>query len=132
MRGAAVAPIPMLEGLSEVIDRYDGLILDLWGVLHDGVRPYPGAIDALRRLRQQRKRTVILSNGPRRVAPLVRRNAEIGITPDLYDVLHSSGEETWRLLRERAGPAVAALGRRVFPIAPERDRDLLDGLDLEI
>jgi HAD superfamily hydrolase (TIGR01459 family) len=132
MRGAAVAPILMLEGLSEVIDRYDGFILDLWGVLHDGVRPYPGAIDGVRRLRQQRKRAIILSNGPRRAAALIRRIAEIGITPDLYDGLHSSGEETWRLLRERADPAIAALGRRVFPIAPERDRDLLDGLDLEI
>src|SRR5215813_2576328 len=100
MRGAAAAPIPMLEGLSEVIDRYDGFILDLWGVLHDGVRPYPGAIDALRRLRRRRKRAIILSNGPRRAAALVRRIAEIGIMPDLYDGLHSSGEETWRLLRE--------------------------------
>src|SRR5215475_11535472 len=111
MLGAAAVPITMLDGLSAISDRYDGLILDLWGVLHDGVRPYPGAIDALRRLKQPRQRTVILSNGPRRVAPLVRRNAEIGITPDLYDVLHSSGEETWRLLRERTDPAIAALGR---------------------
>src|SRR5262249_19243456 len=70
-------------------------------------------------------------NGPRRAAALARRTAEIGITPDLYDELHSSGEETWRLLRERSEPAIAALGNRVFPIAPERDRDLLDGLDLK-
>jgi len=122
----------MIEGLAAIVDRYDGFILDLWGVLHDGVRPYPGVKDALRELRRQRKRAVILSNGPRRAAALIRRITEIGITADLYEALHSSGEETWRLLRERADPAMAALGRRVFPIAPERDRDLLDGLDLEI
>lgn len=131
MHGAAVAPIPMLGGLSAVADRYDGFILDLWGVLHDGVRPYPGAVDTLRQLERQGKRAIILSNGPRRAASLVRRTGEIGITPDLYEQLHSSGEETWRLLRERPDPAIAALGRRVFPIVPERDRDLLDGLDLE-
>ena len=122
----------MLGGLSAVADRYDGFILDLWGVLHDGVRPYPGVIDTLRQLRRRGKRALILSNGPRRAASLARRTGEVGITADLYDDLHSSGEETWRLLRERPDPAAAALGRRVFPIMPERDRDLLAGLDLEV
>jgi HAD superfamily hydrolase (TIGR01459 family) len=131
MHGAA-APTPILTGLAAVADRYDGFILDLWGVLHDGVRPYPAAADTLRHLKRQGKHAIILSNGPRRAVALVRRTGEIGITADLYDELHSSGEETWRLLRERPDPAIAALGRRVFPIAPERDRDLLDGLDLEI
>ncbi len=121
----------MLGGLSAVADRYDGFVLDLWGVLHDGVRPYPGVVDTLQQLKRRGKRAVILSNGPRRAASLARRTGEIGITPDLYDELHSSGEETWRLLRERPEPAIAALGRRAFLIAPERDRDLLDGLDLE-
>ena len=132
MHGAAAAPTPILTGLSAVADRYDGFVLDLWGVLHDGARPYPGAVDTLRQLKRQGKHAIILSNGPRRAAALVRRTGEIGITADLYDELHSSGEETWRLLRARPDPAIAALGRRVFPIAPERDRDLLDGLDLEI
>lgn len=131
MPGAAAAPISMLGGLSAIADRYDGYILDLWGVLHDGLRPYPGVVDTLRELKRRRKRTIVLSNGPRRAASLVRRIREIGITPDLYDELHSSGEETWRLLRERSAPAIAALGRRVFLLVPERDRDLLVGLDLE-
>jgi HAD superfamily hydrolase (TIGR01459 family) len=122
----------MLEGLSAVVDRYDGFILDLWGVLHDGVRPYPGVVDTLRQLKRYGKRAVILSNGPRRAAALIRRTAEIGITADLYDDLHSSGEEAWRLMRERSDPAYAALGRRVCVIGPERDRDLLDDLDLEV
>ena len=122
----------MLDGLSAVADRYDGFILDLWGVLHDGARPYPCVVDTLQHLKRQRKRTIILSNGPRRAVSLAYRTGEIGITPDLYDELHSSGEETWRLLRERPDPVIAALGRRVFPIMPGRDRDLLDGLDLEI
>jgi HAD superfamily hydrolase (TIGR01459 family) len=120
----------MLGGLSAVADRYDGFILDLWGVLHDGVRPYPDAVNTLLQLKRRGKRPIILSNGPRRAASLVRRTGEIGIGPDLYEALHSSGEETWRLLRERRDPAIAALGRRVFPLIPERDRDLLDGLDL--
>jgi HAD superfamily hydrolase (TIGR01459 family) len=122
----------MLGGLSAIVDRYDGFILDLWGVLHDGVQPYPGVVNTLQQLKRQGKRAIVLSNGPRRAVSLARRTGEIGITPDLYDELHSSGEETWRLLRERSEPAIAALGRRVFLIVPKRDRDLLDGLDLDV
>lgn len=126
------APVPILDGLSAVADRYDAFILDLWGVLHDGVRPYPGVVDALRRLKRTGKHLVVLSNAPRRAAPVARRMQEIGIAADLYDVLHSSGEETWRLLKERTDPTFARLGRRFFPLMPERDRGLVDGLDLDM
>lgn len=122
--------IPMLDRLSAVVDRYDGFILDLWGVLHDGVRPYPGAVDALRQLKRRAKRVAILSNGPRRATEVAQRTGEIGIGAEFYDVLHSSGEETWRLLKERHDPAFAALGRKVYPVMPGRDRNLIDGLDL--
>ncbi len=33
--------IPILHGLSEIAERYDGFIVDLWGVLHDGMRAFP-------------------------------------------------------------------------------------------
>src|SRR5919108_4830523 len=108
----SAASIPVLDRLSAVADRYDGFILDLWGVLHDGVRPYPGVVETLRQLKRSGKRLVVLSNAPRRAAPVARRMQEIGIAPDLYDVLHSSGEETWRLLKERTDPIFAGLGRR--------------------
>src|SRR5262249_57596493 len=90
MVASSTLPVPVVAGLSSIVDRYDGFILDLWGVLHDGVRPYPGAVDALRRLKAAGKRTVILSNGPRRAAAVARRTAAIGIGPDLYDGLPSS------------------------------------------
>ena len=131
MQHSSSPTIPIIEGLRSIVDRYDGFILDLWGVLHDGVRAYPDAVDALRHLKAAGKRSVILSNGPRRAAAVARRTTEIGIAPDLYDGLHSSGEATWQALRERRDPAHAALGKRPFLIAAARDRDLLDGLELE-
>ena len=124
--------VPILPGLAALADRYDAFIVDLWGVLHDGVRPYPGAIEALRELKRHDKRVAILSNAPRRAADVARRTAEIGVTPDLYDHLLSSGEETWRSLKERADPRTAALGRAVFPLMARRDRFMLDGLDLAV
>lgn len=125
------SPVPVLSGLREIADRYDGYIVDLWGVMHDGVRPYPGACETLRTLRALGKRVVMLSNAPRCAAAAIERSARVGVTPDLYDHLMCSGEETWRALKERSDPWYKALGRRVLLFAAEYDRPFLAGLDLE-
>lgn len=121
---------PIVPGLSALADRFDGFVLDLWGVLHDGVAAYPGAIDCMRRLRERGKRIAILSNAPRRTADVARRSAELGILPELYDIIHSSGEETWLHLAERPDDFHRGLGRAAYHLGPERDRGLLEGLDL--
>ncbi len=122
--------IAIVHGLSALAARFDGCILDLWGVLHDGVRAYPGAVDCLRRLRDAGKRIAILSNAPRRAAEVARRSAELGIVPGLYDVIHSSGEETWLHLKERPDELHRRLGRACYHLGPARDRGILEGLDL--
>jgi HAD superfamily hydrolase (TIGR01459 family) len=114
----------ILAGIGEIAAAYDGFILDLWGVLHDGSRPYPGVLDALDRLKKQGKRMVVLSNAPRRAAPVAQRMAEIGVDPALFDGIHCSGEEVWQNLERRDDPFYAALGRRCFFIGPERDESL--------
>ena len=73
--------IPIVPGLSALADRFDGFVLDLWGVLHDGVTAYPGAVACLERLRAGGKRVAILSNAPRRATEVARRSAELGIVP---------------------------------------------------
>ncbi len=119
--------VRLLSGIAPIAADYDGYILDLWGVLHDGAHPMPGAVEALHRLRKMKKHVVILSNAPRRAAPVIARIAEIGIVRDLYDDLLSSGEATWRWLKQ-GGPG----GRCLYPIMAERDASMLDGLDFEI
>jgi HAD superfamily hydrolase (TIGR01459 family) len=121
---------PLIDGLAAIADRYDGFILDLWGVMHDGVRAYPGARDCLARLHGRDKRIVILSNAPRRAAAVVVRNAELGIPPDLYHGLVTSGEAAWQALKARSDPWHGALGERAYCLMPARDRGLLEGLAL--
>lgn len=120
-----------VPGLAALAGDYDALLLDLWGVLHDGRNPYPGVLDCLARLRERGKRLIVLSNAPRRAAPVAARAAEIGIAAELYDHLVSSGEDTWQALKTRSRPEHAALGRRCLHIGPSRDENLFDGLDLE-
>lgn len=125
-------PLAQHDGLSAVADDYDAFILDLWGVLHDGVAAYPGALDTLKALRAEKKRVLLLSNAPRPAGDVAARMAEMGIVPELYDDLMSSGEDAWRHLKNRPDDWYAKLGSRMLHIGPERDRVMFDGLDVEI
>jgi HAD superfamily hydrolase (TIGR01459 family) len=120
-----------LTGFAPLAARFDGLILDLWGVVHDGVRPYPGAVDCLARLRDAGKRVVMLSNAPRRAAPAQAAMRRMGIDDALYTGIMTSGEAVHLALRDRPDPWWATLGSRVFHLGPERDLNVLDGLALE-
>jgi HAD superfamily hydrolase (TIGR01459 family) len=119
-----------LDGFAPLAARYAGFILDLWGVIHDGVAPYPGAVDCLRRLRDAGKRVVLLSNAPRRAAVAAEAMLGMGITPDLYRGIVTSGEVTHALLRDRNAPGFATLGRRLYHLGPDRDHSVFAGLDL--
>jgi HAD superfamily hydrolase (TIGR01459 family) len=127
----ASSHIPLLPGIGGIIDNYDGVILDVWGVLHDGAKPFPGVIDTLQRLKARGKSTLVLSNAPRRAVPVSHRLADIGIARDLYDHIHTSGEETWQHLTRRDEPFYRAIGSACYMIAPDRDSDVMLGLDLE-
>jgi len=118
------------DGFAPLAERYDGFVLDLWGVIHDGVKPYPGAVECLRNLRRAGKRAVLLSNAPRRAGAAQAAMRAMGIDDDLYDGILTSGEMTRTLLLQRRDPWFARLGTRVFHLGPERDRNVMDGLDL--
>jgi HAD superfamily hydrolase (TIGR01459 family) len=121
--------VPLIRGLREIVAGYDALIVDLWGVIHGGVEPYPGVLETLGELRRAGKPVALLSNAPRRAASAGRRLTEIGVPPCAYDLLMTSGEAAHDALGARDDPAHAALGRAYFYIGPEWDADLVAGLD---
>jgi HAD superfamily hydrolase (TIGR01459 family) len=124
-------PIPILSGMRDIAPDYHGVILDLWGVVHDGARAYPGVKECLARLRDLGKRTVLLSNSPRRAASLTRMLQEMGIPRDHYHALMSSGEAVHAELASRRDPWFRKLGRRCYHVGPVRDLHLFDGLALD-
>jgi hypothetical protein len=78
MAGSIVMTLRLIDGMRELALDYDGFILDLWGVVHDGTAPFPGVLDCMGRLIAAGKRIVLLSNAPRRADDVVRRIARIG------------------------------------------------------
>jgi HAD superfamily hydrolase (TIGR01459 family) len=115
--------------MARLASEYKGFVVDLWGVVHDGVTPLPGAAECLEKIRAGGGRVVLLSNAPRRSAVAAEAMRTMGLADGLYDGILTSGEATYMMLRDREDPWFSRLGRRVFHLGPERDRSVIDGLD---
>lgn len=122
--------VPLADGISAFIDNYDAVVIDLWGVIHDGVTLYPGVADCLKRLADKRKPYAMLSNAPRRATAIARGMEQMGLPTALYPHIMSSGEATWRGLKDRREAWFDGVGDRCFHIGPERDANLFDGTSL--
>lgn len=121
---------PIIKGLADISARYEGFILDIWGVMHQGGPAYDHALDCLRHLHDAGKRIVFLSNAPRRAHHVARILSEKGVDPAWYDHVVSSGEGGRIALAERQAP-MDTVGRRFVMIGAKDDDDLLEGLDFE-
>lgn len=124
--------IPLVTGLSKIMHRYDGVILDLFGVLHNGIEPYPGTIPALKALKAEGKPVVLLSNTPK----LSIRSAEdlraMGITDDLYDRLITAGDAAHEALRDKYDDFHASCGRACWFMGPEKMAHILEELNFDV
>ena len=109
----------IVEGLSEISDRYATLYCDLWGCLHDGVRPFDEAMTALTRYRARGGRVVLLTNAPRPRAEVAAQLDRMGVPRDCWDAVATSGDGARVALFE------GAVGRRVRFIGEDRDAPFL-------
>ena len=121
--------IPILPGFRALAERYDAAILDLWGVIHDGHRLYPGVAACVAEMRARGMRLVLLSNAPRRSDAIVPQLARLGLAADAYDGVVTSGDAARAAIETGADDWHAKLGTRCFRLGPERDWGLLAGLE---
>jgi HAD superfamily hydrolase (TIGR01459 family) len=112
-----------VEGLKPLADRYDLVLCDVWGVLHNGVKAYEAASDALTRFRAKGGRVVLVSNAPRPGASVGTQLDGFGVPRTAYDAIVTSGDLTRLAIEER-------IDRIVHHIGPPRDMPIYDGLDV--
>lgn len=125
-----ISSVRHVRGLAEIAGFYDGFILDVWGVLHDGIRALPDTVETLEELKHAKRTVWLLSNAPRRVFQLVETLEGMGIRQDLYDGVVTSGEATWKLLHDTY---LAEKGRHCFEFGDEaREGRVFEGLDIEL
>ena len=118
------APPPIYDSLDAPNLAAEAYVLDVWGVLWDGIQAYPEAAACLLELRRQNKRVLLLSNAPRRSRHVLLGLANIGIASHLFDGILTSGD----LCREACAAGVDGIGSAYHYLGLEKDRGLLDGL----
>jgi HAD superfamily hydrolase (TIGR01459 family) len=121
-----------ITGLRAIADRFDHVLLDQWGTLHEGKAIFPAAYECVTELRQAGKRVLVLSNSGKRAGGNRQRLASLGLPPEAYDDILTSGEVTWSGLCARAQEPFTGLGRNCFLITRGSDRSIVEGLDLNI
>ena len=106
-----------------ITSSFKAVFFDQYGVLHDGRNPYPGARDALAALKARGVKIVVLSNSGRTGAANAERMKTLGLEPELYDFLVTSGDVARTLLQRGRFPALLATGARCFVISAGRDNE---------
>ncbi|XP_072990486.1 uncharacterized protein [Typha latifolia] len=124
-----------LDGIRTLAEsgRYKAWFLDQFGVLHDGKKPYPGAISALEKLAVHGAKLVIISNSSRRAFTTIEKLKNLGFDSSIFLAAITSGELTHQYLRRRDDPWFAALGRKCIHMTwSDRGAISLEGLGLQI
>jgi HAD superfamily hydrolase (TIGR01459 family) len=119
MRREQAQIVRQIKGLGEISDRYDAILCDIWGVLHNGVASFAPATKALTSFRRRGGAVVLISNAPRPSPPIRRQVLRLGVPEDAIDAIVTSGDVTVGLIEEQPGD-------RVLHIGPERDLSLFD------
>ena len=74
----------LISGLSEIYKNYDFFFIDLWGVIHNGIKVFSSSKRVLQELRNNNKEVVLLTNAPRRASVIKEQLEGFGIPKDLY------------------------------------------------
>lgn len=118
-------PPPLAPSFATLAPRYDLVLCDVWGVLHNGVAGSQPAAEALQRARAGGATVILVSNAPREPEGVARILDGFCIPRTAYDAIVTSGMVTSALLAERPGVKMWHLG-------PERDLGIYKGLDLTL
>jgi HAD superfamily hydrolase (TIGR01459 family) len=115
-----LAPV-LTDRFAPLATRYDAVLCDVWGVVHNGVAAYADAVDALARFRAGGGTVILISNAPRPREWVVRSLDRLAVPRESYDGLVTSGDVTRAFLSGHPGETVLLIG-------PERDHSIFDGL----
>jgi HAD superfamily hydrolase (TIGR01459 family) len=112
---------PQIAAFDEISDRYDAILCDVWGVLHDGVSSFAEASSCLASFRRRGGIVVLVTNSPRPSTAVHGQLLKLGVSADAFDAIATSGDVTVRLIEER-------IDLPLLHIGPARDLGLFDAV----
>ena len=113
----------LIKGLSQVQSKYDAFFVDLWGVIHNGIQLYPGAIEVLENLSKLDKRFVLISNAPRPSKSVEKFLLKLKMDKILLKDIFTSGEAALQSLQKQV------YGKNFYHLGPQRDNSLFEGFE---
>jgi len=108
------------EGLSSIANNYDLFYIDLWGVVHNGIKLHDQAITVLNKLLKMNKNFVLLTNAPRPNQTVRTFLEKMGMKEEIRNHVFTSGEAALNYLKK------FYLLEKFFHIGPPRDFDLFN------
>lgn len=115
--------LPIVASLAALAEGTSAWLVDIWGVIHNGVKPYLDACAACARYREQGGLVVLVSNSPRPHDNVILQLDAIGVPRSTFDAIVTSGDVARTLVGAYAG-------RPLLHIGPERDLGVFAGLDV--
>ena len=110
------------EGIKSIVKRYDLFFIDLWGVIHNGIKLYDNSIDVLDNLTAAKKDFVLLTNAPRPNLTVISFLKKIGLKK-YFENVYTSGEAAHKYLISEFNK------KKFFHIGPPRDYDLFKNME---
>ncbi len=112
-----------INGLSAIAPHFQGILCDVWGVLHNGKQAIPNAAHALCNYRKNFGNPVVLiTNSPRSAQQIAHHLASLGIPTEAYDAIITSGDTVRDLLSQKDVP-------NIFHIGPHRHQNFFEKIE---
>lgn len=116
--------LQFIEHVSELTSEVDVILSDIWGVVHDGMKGFSEASEALLKFRQQGGTVILITNAPLPAESVKRQLLKMGVSEESFDAIVSSGDLARKHLE-------ADLSSGVFHIGGRRDNPIFRGLNVK-
>ena len=113
----------LIKGLHQVQSKYDAFFIDLWGVMHNGIQLYSGAVEVLENLNKLNKRFILISNAPRPSKSVEKFLLKLKLNQIFLKNIFTSGEAALQSLQKNA------YGKNFYHLGPKRDTSLFEGFE---
>ena len=110
-------------GLNKIVNSFDLFYIDIWGVLHNGIRLNEDAVNVLTKLDDLGKEYVLLTNAPRPNLDVINFLKKLGLDDKKSSRVYTSGQGSLNYLNNEKK------GAKFFHLGPERDFNLFKNFE---
>ncbi len=111
-----------LNHLSDIYKNYETFVIDLWGVMHNGVMLNSKAIEAIEQLTKNSKKIVFLSNAPRPSSKVVDFLLKMKMDRKYLSNVMTSGEAAMYAINNNR------FGKTFYHLGPPRDTSVFESV----